>query len=648
MKLRYLSARLTSLLLAVCLICPLLSCGGGGDDKQTDAPTGTIAETPTAPATEAPTEPETEIEVETAPAGEFLSPLHLDNFSEEKNASYFTSAQSGRTWGGDGSLTLTASWKEGRNYNATVTIDYAGMMKDCLRGYTDTSCLANGGSDKYGAVIFTVEKSASAGNSDIAFTAGRERQFSAERTPIFEADSANGRRYLIFDLSDTGFCDAYCSKLRLTWSYGVGSADNADACMTLYAVDFFPAVSDALAAVGLSADSLTEDRGSRAIHTVGTVSDLMQPLFDSELIRNETVMFLDPGDEKALLYRIDQVISVTSYDGSTVYTEGVDYEVKDGKLVCLPGGSIPCITSAKYYNEVGSMLMVMHDGKQAPTHWGEGKLMTDWQVSVTYRHADKWDGFVQPSEAKVYDRLISKLESGEDVTVFFYGDSITYGASATYAYGYSPFQMTYPMLVTATLADLFGYRVHYISTGLTGTCHVPAEDYVGGDKGTITYVNTAVGGWTSADGASHYDTYIKPYIETYGCDLFIIGFGGNDASWTTETRLNMDSVCDRVAAVVPDVHLLLVATMVTNPLAVNGWYGKQPYQEQYLMQSAADYRRRGVSCACCRMTTTSLSILDKIEFRDYSGNNINHPNDFFARVYAQTVIQTIIGYGNIG
>lgn len=41
------------------------------------------------------------------------------------------------------------------------------------------------------------------------------------------------------------------------------------------------------------------------------------------------------------------------------------------------------------------------------------------------------------------------------------------------------------------------------------------------------------------------------------------------------------------------------------------------------------------------------AMLEHKEFCDYSGNNINHPNDFFVRIYAQTLLRTLIGYENM-
>ena len=66
-----------------------------------------------------------------------------------------------------------------------------------------------------------------------------------------------------------------------------------------------------------------------------------------------------------------------------------------------------------------------------------------------------------------------------------------------------------------------------------------------------------------------------------------------------------------------------------------------------LLDLAAEYRAAGVDCAVSCMTSTSEAVLTRKDFHDYSGNNINHPNDFFARIYAQTLLQCVIGYENL-
>ena len=61
------------------------------------------------------------------------------------------------------------------------------------------------------------------------------------------------------------------------------------------------------------------------------LKEIMQNIFAGTKSVNETVMFLDKGDVKSLLFPIESVISVTSYDGKTVYEEGKDYVIEGQK-----------------------------------------------------------------------------------------------------------------------------------------------------------------------------------------------------------------------------------------------------------------------------------------------------------------------------
>ena len=45
--------------------------------------------------------------------------------------------------------------------------------------------------------------------------------------------------------------------------------------------------------------------------------------------------------------------------------------------------------------------------------------------------------------------------------------------------------------------------------------------------------------------------------------------------------------------------------------------------------------------AVADVATLSFRLLQLKKFRDMSANNINHPNDFLHRVYAQTIVKTI-------
>ena len=239
------------------------------------------------------------------------------------------------------------------------------------------------------------------------------------------------------------------------------------------------------------------------------------------------------------------------------------------------------------------------------------------------------------------------MQNGENVTVFFAGDSITLGASASWLMGTKPYQLSYPILFVQALADLFDYTVRFAPANLEKTASVPQNDHVAGNRGVITYVNTGVGGWNSPKGVETANEYIVDKVKEHGCDLFIIGYGMNDVGHDPAvTRANVKTMADAARKVAPHTAIAILATMVPNPAGI-GWYGNQYKQEPEFMALAEEYRRAGVACGVCRMTSISLSVLKRKIFHDYSGNNINHPNDFFVRLYAQAMLQTVIGYENM-
>ena len=375
------------------------------------------------------------------------------------------------------------------------------------------------------------------------------------------------------------------------------------------------------------------------------LKDVMQNIFTGTQSLKETVMFLDKGDVKSLLFPIKDIVSVTSYDGKITYEEGKDYVIEDGKLKVTEDSSIKVITSEKYYNHPGSIIQM--NGK--PMFWGESQVKA-WQVAVTYNHDAAWEGYVQESQLEVYQDFIKKLVAGEDVTLFFYGDSITWGACSTYLEGVQPKQGAYTMLFTEALADLFGYKVKYINTGLSASmpCHpVPTTEYVGGERGTITYVNTAIGGWNSADGVSNFDKFVGEQVEKYGCDLFVLGYGMNDGGFSAvTTKANAKKIVDKLLEIKPETSVLLVSTMT--PHTKSNWdFDSIKQQERQLDSLAKQYRKDGKAVAVACVHSVSVAIQEHKTFNDYSGNNINHPNDSFYRGYAQTLLQAVIGYENM-
>lgn len=379
----------------------------------------------------------------------------------------------------------------------------------------------------------------------------------------------------------------------------------------------------------------------------------MTPYWSGRVVHNETVMFVGKQDKAKLLYTADEIISVRSYDLKTEYIKGVDYDYVDGYLILLEETSIPVISESEYYSQRPGgedWLKTKHNGVPTSTYWGDGTIMTRWQVAVTYKHSEQWDGAEIPSYKDRFESFINKLQNGDDVTVIFYGDSITAGATASWLVGADPKTPTYSQLFVNYVAAHYGYKIEFIdvrgefsnSTGLPS--NVP-NDISYGNNGTITYINTAVGGWTTEQGLANVKEYIEDYIDEYGCDLFVLAFGmNNGGSQATDISNKLEQVVNRVTAKASDIDVLLIATMLPNPESIDRWYGNQITFEPYIKKLSEKLWKNGVGCATVPMTSISQSILEVKRFRDITGNNINHPNDFVVRAYAQAIIQTVFGY----
>ena len=371
------------------------------------------------------------------------------------------------------------------------------------------------------------------------------------------------------------------------------------------------------------------------------------PIWLGNTVYCETGMFVGKDDRLPLLFSPEKILSVTSYGGDVLYEDGKDFILcPDGTISITNTSRIPYISESDYYHNVkpeSTALVTRHNGEDVYTYWGDDTTMTRYQICVTYTHSGASDAFVPPCYKERFSDLLSKLEAGKDVTILFFGDSITYGRTSSFLTGEAPFLPSWSVLVTEELARRYGYSVKYVHSGLDREVKVP-NDVSFGERGVITYVNTAVGGWKTDHALNFFDERVKTPIELYGCDLFVLAFGMNDGSKTAdEFCVKLKAVIDQTLDVKNDISLLLVSTMLPNPDSTNGWYKNQHTYEADMIPLVDSYFEKGVPSAVAPVTSMSKFVCSRKRFFDHSGNNINHPNDFMIRMYAQTVIQTIIG-----
>ena len=212
------------------------------------------------------------------------------------------------------------------------------------------------------------------------------------------------------------------------------------------------------------------------------------------------------------------------------------------------------------------------------------------------------------------------------LNVLFYGDSITVGANSSNYVGCGPHAGSYTEMVRDYLLRRY-------------------------PDAQIAYENTAVGGTDSYWGASlaggtagHLEAgegdHLKVRVLDKAPDLLFIAFGMNDAEHEpTSYKKNIRTMIERVRTQYPDTEIMLIAGMTANPETY--FYNKDAEAyEQALIELGGEFSHVGV--ATVHDTAKSVYEMGK-RFRDCTGNNVNHPNDFMMRIYAQTVLCTMFG-----
>ena len=370
----------------------------------------------------------------------------------------------------------------------------------------------------------------------------------------------------------------------------------------------------------------------------------IKPYWTGRFSYNETVMFLGEDDVAPLLYDIEEVVAVTSYDLATVYEEGKDYEVKDGKLLRTANSRIPYFTEDEYYPKeyvANKMMRCLTEGKEYVLY-GERDTFTSRQIAVTYTHEEGWNGFVPVSEAAKLTKTTKKLESGKDIKILFYGDSITTGANSSKKVGVKPYAETYPEMVVSALKEKYGYdEVNYTINNNKSDESVSYTDSPSrGEKKIIDYINTAVGGQDSLWANANY----RARVSEFKPDLLFIAFGMNDKTRTADFFTDkIKTLVNAIKAELPDTEIVLVSTSLPSreAAAVNTrtpFFGHHDEFEAKLVKIAAE---RSDVCVA-KVTSMNAELLKRKRFRDMTGNNVNHPNDYLARLYAQTILATMV------
>lgn len=360
-----------------------------------------------------------------------------------------------------------------------------------------------------------------------------------------------------------------------------------------------------------------------------------QDMFSGDTVYYDSVCFAEQADgtisDGVLLYTPDQIISVRSADLKTVYEEGVDYTVEGNRLIRTDGSRIPIFTYSQYAKpatdnpSTGWLRIVATDLELIITD-----QMMKSQVFVTYTHSDGWNGAVASSQLSYLPRTSQKLANKEPLKIVFYGDSITCGYDASglndtviqwqdnteiqAVINRAPYMPSWAEMVTAKLRQSYGYE-------------------------EITKVNRASGGTGTYWGKNSAATLINPQKP----DLVVIGFGMNQpANLKDEFKADILAIIQAIRKENPETEFLLISTMMPNTDAVQFKKHKLAQQEEALYALQEELSDVGIGVVPVHSVFASMTENGK-KFLDFTSNNINHPNDFAVRVYAQLILAALEG-----
>ncbi len=335
----------------------------------------------------------------------------------------------------------------------------------------------------------------------------------------------------------------------------------------------------------------------------------MEPVWEGTTAYEESVWPVAEQDgtvkDIPLLYHADKILSVQNLARTVTYQQGKDYILADGKLRIPKGSGIP-VTS---YDTCHPSNGMFSDGNGGYVYWEEGTGIVTRQIYVTYQHSDSWEGKKPIDKSSLLPKTIQRLKNRQDLKIVFYGDSITEGYNTSGFVNTAPYMPKWSSLVTEYLKKAYPFS-------------------------NITEVNTGLSGKDTRWGVQN----ITERVTDHDPDLAVLAFGMNDGGQRSaeEYVANLQAMIDAIHAKNPDCEIVLVSTTLPNPDVPEVQGKHEAYEEPMLAME-----QEGIVVA--NMTAMHRALIEKKSFRDMTGNNINHPNDYLARVYGQVVYQTAFG-----
>ena len=318
------------------------------------------------------------------------------------------------------------------------------------------------------------------------------------------------------------------------------------------------------------------------------------------------------------LYEPEEILRVESYDAKQLYEQGRDWYVEGGRLILTKDSRIPragretfChATRETALEEAGRLGLDFGPVRTTDGRYirldaiGKPERVTRFQLAVTYRTKEVWPGEKPTSGLSSLPRFARKTGGKEPVKMLLYGDSISCGYDCSGMYGLAPGQPIWPELVRSSLEDYY--------------------------KTEIELVNTSLGG-VNSDWALE---QAPERVCAHRPDLVLLGFGMNDRCPGEEYVRKTEKIIRTIRGELPGTELVLIATSLPNPLTATAPQHFCAYQDEY---AQALRSLCGPGTVVADVQGVQRTLMRKKRYIDLTGNLLNHPNDYLARIQAQVV-----------
>ncbi len=337
------------------------------------------------------------------------------------------------------------------------------------------------------------------------------------------------------------------------------------------------------------------DESAVALTPACDLDQAMQPLWLGTEVYNEAVVMLSENGKPAagrLLFHPTRIISVRDYGLTTNYVEGVDYTVHGRTLKCTQSSTMPQMPEKDL--QTGEFKWNVIGGKQ---------------VMVTYEHHDTWKHPLPQFVGDGLPNTMQKLEAHAPLTVVAYGDSITHGYGESRLSHIHPFLPPWPELFIHRLMEIY---------------HDEA----------IQFYNSSQSGATSQWGKD----YAQRMVDSLNPDLVLIAFGQNDF-WSVSANTFATNIAEIVRAVRvqnPKAEFLLISPLRYDPAYTTNvayWNAVGEYTKKLKAMT-------GPGVQFVDMTAISEWVYAAKKPKDCMNDPL-HPNDYFARWYAQSLVAAL-------